>query len=82
MKMLSWISTLIFVISLIMYVLYLSDFDGWENMMYTFWILGSFIGLILAAFGRNGVFKFIGLVGNFIILVIVFAIPYLVDKFF
>jgi hypothetical protein len=38
--------------------------------------------LILAAFGRNGVFKFIGLVGNFIILVIVFAIPYLVDKFF
>lgn len=69
-KMLSWISTLMFVIRLIMYILYLSGFDGWENMMYTFWILGSFIGLILAAFA-----------GNFIILVIVFAIPYLVDKF-
>lgn len=77
-KILSIVSTVLFFIGLMSYILILFGNDNFLLVG----VIASTIGFILALFAEKGVYKKVGLIGNGIIIFIAVIIPFIVTTFF
>lgn len=72
------ISTILFVVGLICYVVILFGNDRFLIGG----VIASAIGFVLALFAEKGAYKRIGLFGNAIILIVAVIFPFIVTTFF
>ncbi|MDX1771649.1 MAG: hypothetical protein R3328_08985 [Planococcaceae bacterium] len=72
------LSTILFLIGLVSYVVVLFGNDSFLSVA----VISSALGFILGLFAEKGMYKKIGLIGNGVILFTTIIIPFIVTTFF